>query len=83
MSMTSFSGTPNLTRTLSLMNSQTTWEVVFLVGLASTHLVKYSILVMMYECPAKEEGLIGPIKSIPHCWKGLSITTGLNEKVAN
>ena len=53
-----------------------TVSVACLVGTASTHLVKKSVVVSIHLCCPEETGLISPIKSSPHCWNGASTEIG-------
>ena len=49
----------------------------FLISLASAHLVRYSVPVMMYLTPVHfPSGLIGPTKSIAHLSNARSVICG-------
>lgn len=49
------------------MNFSIFFPVVYVKGIASTHLVKYSMAVKINLCPLEEVGLILPTRSNPHC----------------
>ena len=64
-----------------MMFSKMNYTVVatsqFLTALASTHLVRYSVPVMMYLAPVRfPGGLIGPMKSIAHLSNYRSVICG-------
>ena len=50
-----------------------TLSVAFLMGIASTHLVKKSVAVKIHLCFPEEDGFISPMKYKPHCLKGALI----------
>ena len=57
-----------------------TESVAFLEGMASIHLVKYSVAVRIHLCCAEEAGCISPVKSRPHYKKGPSTIMGCKGK---
>ena len=80
LSVNKFLGQPNLLGILSLMKLMISLSVAFSVGMASTHFVKKSVAVSIHLCYPEEVGLISPIKSRPHCWKGAFTTMGFKGK---
>jgi hypothetical protein len=44
--------------------------------MASTHLVKYLVAIIMNMCPLDEAGEILPMRSSPHCEKGHGVIIG-------
>jgi hypothetical protein len=75
LSVTILFGQSNLVMRSSRNPMITLWEAL-LVGIASIHLVKKSVAVRIHLCFPLEVGWISPIKSRPHCWKGLETTIG-------
>ena len=59
-------GRPKRVTMLSMMKFRTCHEVVFLREIASIHLVKYSVAVMIKLCPVEDVGMMGPMMSSPH-----------------
>ena len=62
----SFLGHPNLDKICDNKKSIITISIPYLVGMASTHLVKKFVAVSIHLCFPEEIGLISPIKSQPH-----------------
>lgn len=58
------------------MNSAIRVPVVEIMGIASTHFVKYSVAVMMNLCPPEDVGVICPIRSNAHLENGQSDCIG-------
>jgi len=73
-------GHPNLVNTYSKRNFVVIEHVQSFIGYASTHLVKYLVVVMMY-CTLVFflGGWIGPTKSIAHFSNGFNVTCGIND----
>ena len=65
--VSNFFGQPNLLRIFSLIKLIITLSVAFLVGMASTHLVKKSVAIIIHLCYPEDAGFISPMKSKPHC----------------
>jgi hypothetical protein len=64
---------------LSKMNRATVFVVQSLTDATSSHLVRYSMEVIMYLSPVQHaDELMGPTKSISHFLKGSSVITGNN-----
>jgi hypothetical protein len=72
-------GHPNLVITCSNKKCVVVSALQSFTGVASTHLVRYLIVVIMYLYPVLfVGGLIGPKKSIAHLSNAWSVTSGLN-----
>jgi len=70
-------GHPNLVITFSNKKCATVSVLQSFTGVASTHLVRYSIMVMMYLAPVLlDGGLMGPTKSIAHLSNACNVTCG-------
>ena len=63
------------------MNKETCLSVGADNGMTSTHLVKYSLVVMMNLCPLEELGWILPTKSKAHCWNGQYVVEGISSQL--
>ena len=61
--------------TYSMMNMATASEVAFHKEIASAHLVKFSVVVRIHIRPW-DGGVMGPIRSNAHVWKGQGALTG-------
>ena len=72
-------GHPNIVITCSNKKCVDVSMLQSFTGVASTHIVKYSIGVMMYLAPILfVGGLIGPTKSISHLYNNFNATYGHN-----
>jgi len=71
---------PNLVTTFSNRNHTTVSSLKSVIGATSTHLVKYSVVVIIYLAhDLLTGGLIGPTNSIAHLSKDCSVTYGFND----
>jgi hypothetical protein len=70
-------GQPNLVITFSKMNCDSISIVQYLIGATSTHLVRYSVGVMMEHARVQRiGGLMDPTKYISHLLNDVSTVTG-------
>ena len=67
LSVISLLGNPNLDKIWLKTKSIITLSVAYLVGMASTHLVKKYVVFKIHLCYPEEIRFISPIKSKPHC----------------
>jgi hypothetical protein len=73
-------GHPNLVITCSNKKCVVVSVLQYLTGVASSYLVKYSIVVMIYlALDLLAGGLIGPTKSIAHFSNTCRVTCGLRD----
>jgi hypothetical protein len=72
-------GHPNRVITCSNRKCDVVSALQSFIGVASTHLVKYYVTVIMYLAPVIfVGGLIGPTKSIAHLSNAYNVTCGRN-----
>jgi hypothetical protein len=77
--MSNIHGNPNLVIAFSNRNHVVVSTVQSITSVASTHLVKYSVAVMMYLSPnLLNYGLIGPTNSMDHLSNYCNVTCGFN-----
>ena len=72
LSLTRIFGNPNVVMIFSYMKAATCAAVSILTALASAHLVKYLVAIIMYAIPLEEWGWTSPTYSIPYFSKGTS-----------
>jgi hypothetical protein len=73
-------GHPNLVMMSSNMKRETLVALQSLTTLALTHMVKYSIVVIMYLSPVHfPDGFIGPTKSMAHFSNAYKVSWGAKD----
>jgi hypothetical protein len=72
-----FLGQPNFAKIFSTKKFMMIESLDSLVGISSTHFVKYYVVVNIHLCWPLEFRFISPMNFKPYCWKGASTLIGL------